>query len=168
MRATEMNADAAGPLQGARTAFATIFSGTLSGSALEARTMGILRESDEIAMYRGDLLAAAKQRALAMVEAGYSPPGEALVAVAGPSAKAGLLGPLSLEQQAGRITATDYAIAEVLAGVLTGGEQGDWGRPMPEHELMALERAAVLELAERLETRARMEHMLKTGKPLRN
>lgn len=167
-RATEMKVGPGGPVQSARRAFETIFNGAISGSALEAREAGLLRDGDEIAMYRGDLISAAKARALTMLAEGYTPPDAALVPVAGPSGRLGLLSALSLEEQAGRISATDYAMAEVLAGILTGGAEGDPARPMTEEDLMALERAAVLDLVGRPETRARMEHMLATGKPLRN
>lgn len=158
---------AAGPLQGARSAMEVIFAGNISGSALEARGMGLLRDSDRIVMYRGDLLRVAKEQALHMVP-GYAPPAPAEIRVAGPSGRAGLLAPWSQEQHAGRITENDFAIAEVLASVLTGGAAGDSRTVLSEEALMAEERRALATLVNRPETRARMEHMLRTGKPLRN
>ena len=59
-------------------------------------------------------------------------------------------------------------MAEVLAEVLTGGPSGDVTRPLDEAAMMALEREALIELARRPATRARIDHMLATGKPLRN
>ena len=69
---------------------------------------------------------------------------------------------------AGGATDTDVAMAETLAEVLTGGPSGDPMRPMDEAAMMALERGALVELAKRPTTRARIDHMLATGKPLRN
>lgn len=168
IRATEASPGAAGPLRGARGTLETIFKGAVSTSALDARRLGLLRATDEIAMHVDDVLPTAKARALAMVAAGYEPPPQVLVPVAGPSGKAGLLSPLSLEQSAGRITAFDFALADILARVLCGGDDGDPKRLMTEEDLMALERGALRDLTARPETRARMDHMLKTGKPLRN
>ena len=108
-----------------------------------------------------------KARALAMVE-GYTPPEPVLLMTGGPSAKAGLMAGLSAELNAGRITATDHAMADVLADILTGGAKGDLTTLMTEEEMMALERAALVDLVTRSTTRARMDHMLRTGKPLRN
>jgi 3-hydroxyacyl-CoA dehydrogenase len=58
-------------------------------------------------------------------------------------------------------------VGEKLAYVLSGG------RPTGEHlvseqYLLDLEREAFLSLCGRPETQQRMQHMLKTGKPLRN
>ena len=61
----------------------------------------------------------------------------------------------------------DLAVAEALATVLTGGA-ADPLVPMSEREVMKLEREAVLSLARRPAAFARIEHMLATGKPLRN
>jgi 3-hydroxyacyl-CoA dehydrogenase len=67
----------------------------------------------------------------------------------------------------GRISANDLAVAEALATILSGGAT-DPLRPMTEREVMALEREAVVNLAHRPATRARIEHMLATNKPLNN
>ena len=156
-----------GPLACTTTAFETILSATVSGSALQARTMGLLRDSDAIVMHRDHLLPAAKARALTMV-AGYRPPDPAVLTVAGPSGRLGLLSPVSAATRAGRMSETDQHIAGILASVLTGGPEGDPSHPLMEAEMMKLERAALLRLAAEPSTRARMDHMLKTGKPLRN
>ena len=51
--------------------------------------------------------------------------------------------------------------------IVTGGDV-DAGTPMGEAELCALERKAFVTLAQTAETRARVEHMLEHGSPLRN
>lgn len=54
-----------------------------------------------------------------------------------------------------------------MAEILTGGDT-DPTRAVGEDELLALERRAVMALIRTPATLARMEHMLETGKPLRN
>ena len=56
---------------------------------------------------------------------------------------------------------------EHLGNVLTGGET-DTTREVSEDRLSELEREALLALIRTPATIARMEHMLETGKPLRN
>jgi 3-hydroxyacyl-CoA dehydrogenase len=158
---------AKGPLASAAKAFETIWSAEISASALQARGMDLVRIADGIVMHRAHLLPAAKSRALAMVD-GYSPPERALMMVTGPSGRLGLLAPVSAAARAGRMSETDEVIASMLASVLTGGPGGDPTRPMTEADVMRLEREALLALADMPSTRARMENMLKTGKPLKN
>jgi 3-hydroxyacyl-CoA dehydrogenase len=62
----------------------------------------------------------------------------------------------------------DVTVASELAQVLTGGSSVDAIVPIDEDTVRSLERAAVLRLARTPQTRARVAHMLKTGKPLRN
>ena len=59
-------------------------------------------------------------------------------------------------------------VAGALAGVLTGGPRADMTEPVSEERLHDLEREAVMGLFRTEATLARMEHMLETGKPLRN
>ncbi|MBL4810862.1 MAG: enoyl-CoA hydratase/isomerase family protein [Rhodobacteraceae bacterium] len=161
-------AQGGGPAAAARRAFDQIFPGQVNKSALEARTAGLLRASDQIAMHRADIVPAAKAKALELRGAGHAIVAPKLLMVGGPSGKSGLLAALSADRAAGRITATDYAIGEILAELLTGGPQGQMSQPLSEEEMMALERAALMQLVEMPATRARMEHMLKTGRALRN
>lgn len=158
---------AKGPVATARTVFATLLSGDFSTSAADARAKGYLRASDAIVMSRAALLPAAKACALALMP-GYHPPAPALIQVAGPSGKAGLMVEITGKAAAGGLTPTDISMAEMLAEVLTGGPSGDVTRPLDEAAMMALEREALIELARRPSTRARIDHMLATGKPLRN
>ena len=54
-----------------------------------------------------------------------------------------------------------------LAEIVSGGET-DIMRELSERDLMELERKAMLSLIRTPATLDRMEHMLETGKPLRN
>ncbi len=65
------------------------------------------------------------------------------------------------------ISPYDYEIAERIATVLCGGKV-DRGTLVDEEWLLTLERKHFVELAQQEKTQARIAHMLKTGKPLRN
>ena len=72
-----------------------------------------------------------------------------------------------LMQEAGYISDHDKKIGEKIAWVLTGG---DLTAPteVDEQYVLDLEREAFLSLLGERKTQERMQHMLKTGKPLRN
>ncbi|RBD00883.1 3-hydroxyacyl-CoA dehydrogenase, partial [Xanthomonas oryzae pv. oryzae] len=65
------------------------------------------------------------------------------------------------------ISEYDYEIATRIATVVCGGEV-DRGALVDEEWLLKLERKHFVELAQQEKTQARIGHMLKTGKPLRN
>jgi 3-hydroxyacyl-CoA dehydrogenase len=70
-------------------------------------------------------------------------------------------------RKGGYISDYDSVIGEKLASVLSGGRfTGE--QTVSEQYLLDLEREAFLSLCGRAETLARIQHMLKTGKPLRN
>jgi 3-hydroxyacyl-CoA dehydrogenase len=72
-----------------------------------------------------------------------------------------------LARQANYITDYDTVVGEKLAYVLSGGRLT--GRQtVSEQYLLDLEREAFLSLCGQRKTQERMQHMLKTGKPLRN
>jgi len=65
------------------------------------------------------------------------------------------------------ISEYDFEIAQRIASVLCGG-QVDRGAVVDADWLIQLERRNFVELAAQENTRARIAHTLKTGKPLRN
>ena len=67
----------------------------------------------------------------------------------------------------GFISAHDDQVSLKIATALCGGEV-DANTWVDEAWLLGLERQAFVELAKTPLTQARIEHMLKTGKPLRN
>ncbi len=156
-----------GPLAPAAEVFPLILRSRVSTSALEARDLGTLNDHDTIVMSRRHLLATAKARALALAEAALPPPPPAALFLSGPSGKATLMAGARGQAALGQLSDNDLAIADALATVLTGGAT-DPLRPMSEQQVGALEREAVLTVARRPATIARIEHMLATGKPLRN
>ncbi|MFZ1428560.1 MAG: hypothetical protein WAS21_17515, partial [Geminicoccaceae bacterium] len=67
----------------------------------------------------------------------------------------------------GRATAHDRVVGAALADVLAGGGT-DITLTLSEEELLALERRSFMRLIRDPASIARIEHMLETGKPLRN
>jgi 3-hydroxyacyl-CoA dehydrogenase len=156
-----------GPVASLGEPFALILGSRVSNSALEARDFGFLRPSDLIIMSRAQVIGAAKARAIEMSEAGWKPPENDLLFLPGPSGKASLMTSARNQFALKRISENDLAIAEALATVLSGGPT-DPLTAMSERDVMRLEREAVVSLAHRPATRARIEHMLAANEPLRN
>jgi 3-hydroxyacyl-CoA dehydrogenase len=156
-----------GPMPAVARTFEIVSTATVSKSAAEAQEYGFLRPADGVTMNRDRLLYEAKQKALSLVE-GYAPPEMPEFRLPGPSGKAALM--LAVEGFHNRGIATDYdtVVAESLATVLTGGENGDPTEPQSENDLLALERSEFMKRLHDPRTVARIEHMLETGKPLRN
>ncbi|MCK5190488.1 MAG: 3-hydroxyacyl-CoA dehydrogenase, partial [Methylococcales bacterium] len=67
----------------------------------------------------------------------------------------------------GKVTAYDVQVADSLATVLTGGDC-DMTEPLSEDDVLNLEQHVFTEIVKQEGTLARLDHMLKTGKPLRN
>jgi 3-hydroxyacyl-CoA dehydrogenase len=154
------------PVAAAKTAFETILTGNPSSSALDASGKGLLRSSDEIVMNREHVLGASIERVASMANAGYQVPDRVKLALSSSSGKRALMEWVSERREVFHLTATDIAVADILSSVLTGEDTA--GGPVSEENMMALERKAVLTLAKMPATRERIEHMLATGKPLRN
>lgn len=159
---------ARGPVGVAGRVFEAIGSASVSDSAALARDVGVLRAGDPIVMSRQRLLGEARDEAVRLAQAGYRPPEPALLTLAGPSGHLSLMNAARGEAAAGRIGVTDLAIREVLATVLTGGAKADLLVPVPEEDVYALELEGLIELARTETTKARIEHLLATGKPQRN
>jgi 3-hydroxyacyl-CoA dehydrogenase len=148
--------------------FRQIAMGEVSKSAEHAREMGYLKPSDVVVFHPSELLFVAKHEARAMAEAGVRPAlPPAQIAVAGDTGTASLKMLLVNMKEGGFISEHDYEISSRIATVLCGGEV-DPGSLVDEKWLLDLERRHFVELAKTPKTQERIEHMLKTGKPLRN
>jgi 3-hydroxyacyl-CoA dehydrogenase len=156
-----------GPMPPVARSFETISTAKVSTSADEARELLFLRETDGVTMNRDRLLADAKARALELVAAGYAPPEPVELTLPGPSGKAALEMAVAGFRASGAATPHDAVVAGRLAEVVTGGDT-DSTATVSEDELSRLEREAFLALVRTPATLARIEHMLETGKPLRN
>ena len=161
-----VQSDAAKAMAAAGQVFQTIAMAKTSTSAADARALGYLRSSDGVTMNRERLLSDAKAKALSLVS-GYVPPAPRTVVLSGARGRTMLMAGVDALAAAGKVTAHDQVVAGHLATVITGGET-DAKTPIDETGLLTLERAHFMQLAHSSGTLARIEHMLATGKPLRN
>ena len=69
--------------------------------------------------------------------------------------------------KSGKATAYDEVVSKALATVLSGGNT-DITKTLTEQDLLDLELDLFMELIKNKGTMDRVEHMLETGKPLRN
>ncbi len=155
-----------GPMPAVVKAFEQISTAQVSKSAEEAREKMFLRENDGITMNRDRLLADAKARALAMTE-GYQPPELTPLRLPGASGRAALRLAVEAQMHLGRATVHDAVVVSHLAYALTGGER-DHTEDIDDAAIHALERRGFMALLREPATLARIEHMLETGRPLRN
>jgi len=149
-------------------AFEAIGFARVSASAPDAQRLGYLRSVDAVTMNRERLIADAKARALQRVAEGYQPPApRTAIPVGGDAVLAPLKLGIHLAWRAGRISDYDALIGRKLATIMAGG-----ALPHPstltEQNLLDLEREAFLSLVGERKTQERIQHTLKTGKPLRN
>jgi len=156
-----------GPMPPVAKVFETISTAKVATSAAEARELLFLRPTDGITMNRDRLLADAKARALEMVAAGYHPPAPPEFSLPGPSGRVALEMAVEGFRANGMATEHDEVVSHRLAAVVTGGDT-DPTESLTEDDLSRLERKAFMELLRTPGTLARIEHMLETGKPLRN
>src|SRR5690606_23742842 len=139
-----------------------------SGSALDARRLGLLRESDVVVYNSHELLYVAKQVAASLAESGYRPPLPARdITVAGDTGTATLKSMLANMIEGRFISEHDFDIAARIADTLCGGAI-ERGSQVDEQWLLDLERRHFVELAKTEKTQARIAHTMSTGKPLRN
>ena len=155
-----------GPMPAVAKVFEMISTARVSKSAAEAREMGILRNTDRITMNRNRLLADAKARALELA-IGYEAPSPHEIVLPGPSGRVVLDMSVAGFAKTGVATKHDVVVAGELGRVLTGGDT-DILDTVSESRLLELERETVMRLLRTTASLARIEHMLETGKPLRN
>jgi 3-hydroxyacyl-CoA dehydrogenase len=148
--------------------FETIGFAKVSTSAADARRLGFLDEADGVTMNRDRVMADAKAYALERVREGYQRPvPRASIPVGGESVLAALKLGLHLAWRGGRISDHDAVVGRALANVLAGGALPHQ-TTVGEQYLLDLEREAFLKLCGERKTLERIQHTLKTGKPLRN
>ncbi|HJT97871.1 MAG TPA: enoyl-CoA hydratase-related protein, partial [Rhodanobacteraceae bacterium] len=156
------------PFPALKRMFETVAMAKVSGSALEAKQMGLLRDSDVVVFNAFELLYVAKQVASSLAESGWRPPLPARdIVVAGDVGTASLKMALVNMLEGRFISEHDYDIASRIADTLCGGAI-ERGSLVDERWLLDLERKHFVELAQTQKTRARIAHTMATGKPLRN
>jgi 3-hydroxyacyl-CoA dehydrogenase len=148
--------------------FKAVAMAEVARSAEHAREIGYLRATDRIVMNRFELLEIAKAELRALAAAGYRPPlRQVAIPVAGRSAIATIRAFMENLLAGGHISEHDYLIGHKVAIVMCGGEV-EGGSLVDEQWFLDLERKHFMELIATEKTQARIEHTLKTGKPLRN
>jgi 3-hydroxyacyl-CoA dehydrogenase len=153
--------------KGAWKAFTNIGYGRTAASPLEAELLCMFREGvDRYVMNRDRLLQTAID-SVNEVSDGYAPQRQGPLKMPGRRVLAEMVEWLEAARAKGQLTPHDVTTATQIAMITTGGDV-DAGTEMSESEICALERRAFLELCRTAETKARIEHMLHYGTPLRN
>ena len=149
--------------------FLTIGMAKVAKSAYEAYDLGILQQGKDVVVVNADQqIAIAKKHAILLAESGYTKPmARKDVKVLGKQALGMFLVGTDAMEAAQYISEHDKKIANKLAYVMAGG---DLSQPsyVSEQYLLDIEREAFLSLCTERKTLERIQHMLKTGKPLRN
>jgi len=147
--------------------FQMIAQATVSSSAADARKMGFLKAEDKIIFNQRMLIGQAKKEVLAMSAAGFVPPRPEKIQVLGEQLR-GIANAFLLDMVSGGYASEyDAFIAKKIAGVLGGGSAPENGF-VDENIIVELEREAFVELCHEQKTQERLQHMLATGRPLRN
>jgi len=149
--------------------FLTIGMAKVATSAYEAFDLGILQKGKDIVVVNKDRqIAEAKKHAVLMAEAGYTQPVKRKdILVLGKQALGMFLVGTDSMEASNYISEHDQKIANKLAYVMAGGDLSEPTR-VSEQYLLDIEREAFLSLCTERKTLERIQHMLKTGKPLRN
>ena len=156
------------PFEALKKIFETIAMAKVSGSALEAKQSGLLRDSDVVVFNAYELLYVAKQVAISLAESGWRAPLYArTIPVAGDVGTATFRASLANLQAGYFASEHDVEIATRIADTLCGGAI-ERGSLVDEEWLLDLERKHFVELAQTEKTQARIAHTMTTGKPLRN
>lgn len=149
--------------------FLTIGMAKVATSAYEAFDFGILQKGKDIVIVNKDRqIAMAKAHARLMADQGYTLPVRRKdIKVLGKQALGMFLVGTDAMEASRYISEHDHKIANKLAYVMAGG---DLSEPtlVSEQYLLDIEREAFLSLCTEHKTLERIQHMLKTGKPLRN
>jgi 3-hydroxyacyl-CoA dehydrogenase len=147
--------------------FMNIAMAKVSMSAAEARANGFLGPNDRIVFNRDLLIGEAKKEVLRMAENGYAPPAKRPLKVLGAAAEGMVNGEIFNMRSAKFISDHDAFLARRIAVVISGGHVRS-NSEVDEEVILNLEREAFIDFLKQEKTLARIEHMLKTGKPLRN
>jgi 3-hydroxyacyl-CoA dehydrogenase len=149
-------------------AFETIAMAKVATSGPEAIKLGYLKSTDKMTVNRDYLIEDAKKMVLAMNMEGYKTPRPLdEIRVAGENTFAMIKLGLWTMHESGYITEHDVTVSTKVGYVLCGGNVIEYTK-VSEQYLLDLEREAFLSLCGEPKTQERIQHMLNTGKPLRN
>ena len=147
--------------------FQQIAMAKVSMGAAELFPMGYMRSGDAISMDIDRLIGDAKEKVLALA-VNYRPKQPAVdLPAPGRGTAAAIKSQLWNMQMGNFITAYEAEMGGIIASVMCGGDVNP-GTLISEDYLLQLEREGFLKLCGNKKTAERIQHMLKTGKPLRN
>ena len=152
-----------------RESFLNIAMAKVSESAYQAFGLGIFqKEKDYVVVENKRLLGIAKQEIINIANRGYTKPikNKEIKVLGKQSLGMFYVGSDSM-MSGNYISKHDKKIANKLAYVMSGGDLSEPSY-VSEDYLLEIEREAFLSLCGEKKTLERIEHMLKTGKPLRN
>ena len=148
-------------------AFMNIAMAQFSMSAAKAKALGFLGAADRIVFNRDNLVGEAKKEVLKMVDDAYAPPAKKPLRVMGNGGQGMVNAELFNFLQGKFMSDHDSFLAKRIAYVMSGGDVNS-GSYVDEDTILKLEREAFIDFSKEEKTIARIDHMLKTGKPLRN
>ncbi len=157
---------AKGPMPSIIKTFELIGMAKVSTSAHEAKELGYLKNNDGITINRNRLLYDAKMKALELSK-DFIPPNKSTYNLPGKTSILALTLAINSMRQNGQISNYDKYIGEKIAFVLSGGDT-DINKELSEENILNLEKDAIYELISKNLTLERLEHVLETGKYLRN
>ena len=151
-----------------KTAFGIIAEGKVSQSALEARSLGFLRSTDQISINGDSLVSDSIKTILNMIDQGYNRPSTTdSIPVLGRPALSNLKLEMHQMLRGNYISEYDLFLGTKLGYVLCGGDCQSL-QNVSEEYLLDLERECFLGLCGEIKSQERIKFMLKKGKPLRN
>lgn len=159
--------DDGGPFPKAAAAFETIALARVAASGADAVRLGYLKKGAGIVISRDDLLVNARQYVLGCAGSYRPPVLREDIALPGLGGKMAIMNNVKSMRAQGKISDYDMELADGLAHVLTGGDKPVCHQTSEQH-ILDLEREVFLRLCGNEKTVARIQHMLTTGRPLRN
>jgi 3-hydroxyacyl-CoA dehydrogenase len=156
-----------GPMPPVMRVFELIGYGKVSKSAHDAVELGLLSRSDVIVFNKDEQLSRAKAAALDLLD-GFKPRPQRSLPLPGPGGYLVFDDQIASMLATKKITEHSALIARQQARILTGGASASPAHPVDERTVLELEMEAFLSLCGTPATIERIEHMLKTGKPLLN
>jgi len=151
-----------------RDAFIDIAMAKVATSAHEAFEMGFYQKGKDIVVVNEKRqIATAKRHAIQMLEDGYTQPTPQKIKVLGQQALGMFMVGTDSLMQGKYASEHDRKIANKLGYIMAGGNLSE-PTMVSEQYLLDLEREAIMSLFTEKKTLERIQHTLKTGKPLRN
>ncbi len=157
----------ADPFPYLRNAFETVALAKVSRSVLEAKNLGYYADSDTFSMNGDRVIQDAKNVVVQLSKNYIQPQPRNDILLTGRAGYAYLQAGIYLMKEAGQISEYDQKLGQKVAWIMTGGDLTEPIR-VSEQFMLDLEREAFLSLLGERKTQERIQHMLKTGKPLRN